>query len=385
LSFLGVVLLAGLVWFFGPLLALLEDAMPRVIAVALMLLAWLVCNLLIDRKHAARDKALAMGVAETGPDASTEEVAALREKLRDSLDRLRRARGGAKGYLYEQPWYAIIGPPGAGKTTALLNAGLRFPLAAEMGQAPVAGVGGTRMCDWWFTEDAVLIDTAGRYTTQDSDATVDRAGWEGFLDLLKRTRPRQPLNGVIVAIGLPDIVGAGRDEVMAHARAIRRRVKELTEKLAVRIPVYVLLTKADLLTGFTEFFDDLDTERRAQVWGATFPLAAEDNAAGPVARFGAEFRLLLERLNSRLFDRLQAERSPDRRALLAGFPAQFASLEQPVAEFLTEAFAGSRLDPAPLLRGVYFSSGTQEGTPIDRLTGALSRVFGVDQRRAPAC
>ena len=69
-----------------------------------------------------------------------------------------------------------------------------------MGQGAVAGVGGTRLCDWWFTEDAVLIDTAGRYTTQDSDAAVDRAGWEAFLDLLKRTRARQPLNGVIVAI-----------------------------------------------------------------------------------------------------------------------------------------------------------------------------------------
>ena len=65
------------------------------------------------------------------------------------------------------------------------------------------------MCDWWFTDDAVLIDTAGRYTTQDSDAAVDKAGWDAFLDLLKRTRPRQPLNGVIIAIAMSDIA-AGR-------------------------------------------------------------------------------------------------------------------------------------------------------------------------------
>ena len=131
----------------------------------------------------------------------------MREKLTTALTLLKKA-SGARGYLYEQPWYAIIGPPGAGKTTALLNAGLTFPLAAEMGQSAVAGVGGTRMCDWWFTEDAVLIDTAGRYTTQDSDAAVDKAGWDGFLDLLKRTRARQPLNGVMVAIALSDIAAA---------------------------------------------------------------------------------------------------------------------------------------------------------------------------------
>jgi len=149
---------------------------------------------------------------------------------------------------------------------------LRFPLAAEMGQSPVAGVGGTRMCEWWFTEDAVLIDTAGRYTTQDSDAAVDRAGWEGFLDLLKRTRVRQPLNGVIVAISLTEIAAAPREERLAHARAIRRRIKEIGDRLAVRLPVYAVFTKADLLAGFTEFFDDLDREKRGQVWGATFPL-----------------------------------------------------------------------------------------------------------------
>ena len=118
-------------------------------------------------------------------DRSGEEAAALRERMSTALSLLKRARG-TRGYLYEQPWYVIIGPPGAGKTTALLNSGLKFPLAAEMGQGAVAGVGGTRLCDWWFTENAVLIDTAGRYTTQDSNAAVDRAGWDAFLDLLQQ-------------------------------------------------------------------------------------------------------------------------------------------------------------------------------------------------------
>ena len=128
------------------------------------------------------------------------------------------------------------------------------------------------MCDWWFTESAVLIDTAGRYTTQDSDAAVDKAGWLAFLGLLRRTRARQPLNGVLVAIGLSDIATASSAERLAHARAIRRRVHEIYDQLGLRVPVYALFTKADLIAGFTEFFDDLDRERRGQVWGITFPL-----------------------------------------------------------------------------------------------------------------
>src|SRR5215210_5187469 len=208
LTFIGTALLAVVLWFFGPFLSVLEDWVVRLVLILLMFVVWAGVNLLLDWRRRRREAALAEGVAAAAPDAtasaSAEEVAALRDKLTTALDLLRRARG-TKGYLYEQPWYAIIGPPGAGKTTALLNAGLRFPLAAEMGQSAVAGVGGTRMCEWWFTDDAVLIDTAGRYTTQDSDAAVDKAGWEGFLDLLKRTRERQPLNGLIVAISLTEI------------------------------------------------------------------------------------------------------------------------------------------------------------------------------------
>ena len=116
------------------------------------------------------------------------------------------------------------------------------------------------------------------------------------------------------------------------------------------------------------------------MWGTTFPLSASD--AGPVGGFAGEFSLLVERLNERLIDRLQAERSPDRRVQIAGFPPQMASLEPAIAEFLQEAFGGSRLDPAPMLRGFYFTSGTQQGTPIDRLTDLLARSFGIDQRRA---
>ncbi|HTG26239.1 MAG TPA: type VI secretion system membrane subunit TssM, partial [Reyranella sp.] len=385
LSFVGIAILAVLVWLFGPLIPSFESWVPRLAVVIGLLLTWATSNLSLDLLHRRREQKLESGVAEKAPekadDGTGEEAAALRERMSTALALLKKARG-TRGYLYEQPWYAIIGPPGAGKTTALLNSGLKFPLAAEMGQGAVAGVGGTRLCDWWFTENAVLIDTAGRYTTQDSNAAVDRAGWDSFLDLLRRTRPRQPLNGVIVAIALSDIADAPPAERAAHAGAIRRRIKELETRLGIRIPVYALFTKADLIAGFTEFFDDLDRDRRNQVWGVTFPLAKAD--AGPVGQFPEELQLLVDSLNDRLFDRLQAEQSPERRVLIAGFPTQIATLAQPLQGFLTEAFGGSRLDPAPLLRGVYFTSGTQEGTPIDRLTGVMARAFGLDQRRAAA-
>ncbi len=154
--------------------------------------------------------------------------------------------------------------------------------------------------------------------------------------------------------------------------------RSLRRASAFAWPVYALFTKTDLIAGFTEFFDDLDRDRRNQVWGVTFPLAKADQ--GPVGQFPDELQLLVDRLNSRLYDRLQQEQSPDRRALIAGFPTQISTLAHPLQTFLVEAFGGSRLDPAPMLRGVYLTSGTQEGTPIDRLTGVIARTFGLEQR-----
>ncbi len=373
LGLLGAGLLAAVAWWLGPLLPGLEPAWTRLTLAALALGGWAGGTGWLFWRTRRRAAALDAGLL-----AAAEEDAALRDRFADALDLLR--RHGGEGALHRQPWYVIIGPPGAGKTTALLNAGLTFPLAEHLGRAPLPGVGGTRLCDWWFTGQAVLIDTAGRYTTQDSDAGTDRAGWQAFLALLARTRPRQPLNGVIVAIPAVEVAGAPAAVRQAHAAAIRDRVAELDARLDARLPVYVVLTKADLVAGFTEYFDDLDAERRGQVWGTTFALPARGAPSMPDA--ADAFAGLVARLDAGVAGRLQAERSPERRVLIAGFPSQVASLAEPLLAFLQEAFGGSRLRPAPLLRGFYLASGTQQGTPVDRLTGLLSRAFGMDQRRA---
>ncbi len=388
LGFVGVVLFALLVWFLGPLIGFgashpLDGVVVRVVIIVLAFLTW--GGLLAWRRWRARRQNAALvaeiAAAPQAPSASAEEVAVLRERLTEALGTLKKAKlGGGSGrrYLYELPWYIIIGPPGAGKTTALANSGLRFPL----GQVDsIRGIGGTRNCDWWFTDEAVLLDTAGRYTTQDSDQSVDAAGWTGFLNLLKRYRPRQPINGVLIAISIADIAGQAEAERRIHARTIRQRIRELYDTLAIRIPIYVLFTKVDLLAGFVEFFDDLGREEREQVWGMTFALDEGKDEAGAVAHFGDELDALIERLNARMVERVHAEPDVERRSLIYTFPGQVASLLEPARDFLTEIFRPSRLEERPFLRGVYFTSGTQEGTPIDRMMGALAATFGVERQR----
>lgn len=301
-----------------------------------------------------------------GPSTADAEEQTLGQRMHDAVAQLKSQSGGKRTYLYDRPWYVIIGPPGAGKTTALANSGIRFPWAHSV----VNGVGGTRNLDFWFADEAVLVDTAGRYTTQDSDRAADAAGWERFLRLLRRARPLEPINGVIVAFGVDELLHADRAHLDAHIAAIRRRLVELGELLKVSVPVYLLLTKADLMAGFTEYFGDLNGEGRRAVLGATLDPVEPANTVTLLR----EFDRVVDALWMRSPKRLQEEPDQRRRGMILGFPAQLVGVRARLAYFVDGALRSDREDGA-IPRGFYFASGTQIGTPFDGVLSAIGSVY----------
>lgn len=399
---LGALCVALLIWFGGPLLAFadwrpLASTTARIVLIAILLVLWLGKRVAsaIRQKMANRklfDALSAKGAkpaSESPADAA--QIAAVRSRFEQALAVMKKTRLGAdqswfsrlfggRRYVYQLPWYVFIGPPGSGKTTALLNSGLQFPLAEKLGNDPIRGVGGTRNCDWWFTDQAVMIDTAGRYTTQDSDAQTDSHEWGEFLKQLRKYRPRQPINGALVTVSVSDLLQLSAAERERQAGAVRARVQELLATLDNDFPVYLLVTKADLLAGFMEFFGDLDREQREAVWGTTFDYSPDAPKAPTLADFESRFDELARRIDELTLERLQNERDPQRRAAIHGFVHQLAAIRSALSEFVANAFPESRLARQPLFRGVYFTSGTQEGNPIDRVMGSIARQFGLQRR-----
>jgi type VI secretion system protein ImpL len=410
LTILFLLLLSLLIWFVGPLLAIslaearLEPLAPEWIRWSLIAAIWLLWLLKVAirwwRQRNMNDALLSQLAKMQQPKpgegqaAGSREVAELGRRFEEAAAVLKKMRFSATGkggmlallsnqYVYQLPWYAFIGAPGSGKTTALVNAGLTFPLADQFGKAAIRGVGGTRNCDWWFTNEAVLIDTAGRYTTQESNESLDRAEWQGFLGLLKRFRPRQPLNGVLLTLSVSDLLQMSAQEREVHAATLKARLAELRDGLGVQLPVYVLVTKADLLSGFLEYFLNVTREERAQVWGFTLPYQPENTSPIPVREiFNQEFDLLYQRLNAGMHERLLAEPDLSRRALAYSLPQQLSGLRDVVGRLLASVFSESKFNEQPLLRGVYFTSATQEGTPFDRVLGTMQRTFGVPTKVA---
>lgn len=367
---------AAAVWFAGPLVRFADTRPLGPVWLRATIIGVIVATLALFyglRFWQARKAQKELEAVVAHNDDRDDDSRVLEARMNEAIAALKRS-SGKRNFLYEIPWYIVIGPPGAGKTTALVNSGLNFPLAGSGDAQPVAGVGGTRSCDWWFTDEAVLIDTAGRYTTQDSNAESDKKSWLAFLSLLKRYRTRQPINGVILTISLADLIGLDDQQLDAHVVEIRSRLREIHETLKIQFPVYLLFTKADLVSGFMDYFGGFDEPRRRKVWGATFQTT--DRNKNMAAEAPAEFDALARRLVEEMPDRLQEEADPVARISVFGFPAQFGALKGRVTNFIASLFDPTRSQVNVSLRGLYFSSGTQEGTPIDQVLGAIGRSFG---------
>ncbi len=393
LMVLGLLCLSAVIWWIGPLVAI-ADVRPLAPAWLRLLLILGVVAFFAGREGwrawQARKAERALAAAQepaapaATPAADAAELAVLKQRFEEALKLLRQRPGRSwldRGQsVYDLPWYMFIGAPGSGKTTALQHSGLTFPLAAKLGQGAVQGVGGTRNCDWWFTEQAVLIDTAGRYTTQQSDAAADAAGWLNFLKLLRRHRPRRPLNGVLLTLSVPELLQRNEAARAAHAAHLRARLQELNEQLGLRLPVYVLVTKADLIAGFNETFGQLGRDEREQALGFTVDLDPQAKVAAALSAVNAGIGALTQRLQAQVVPVMQTDAQPLRRAAIFAFPQQFDGVRSLLMETLGQVFdGGGGFEERMLLRGVYFASGTQEGTPIDRVMGALARSYGVER------
>jgi type VI secretion system protein ImpL len=380
-----VVLVLLITWAGGYLATSLGYEVPLWVQIAITVaLALFVVGLFLYRRWRAKAAARALEqeilrqseqqAIQSQPDKRAE-VEEIRRQIEQGIERIKKsklgkARGGSA--LYALPWYVIIGPPGAGKTTALRHSGLDFAYLSPDGGG-LKGAGGTRNCEWWFSSEAILLDTAGRWSVEASD----REEWLSFLQMLRRFRPKQPLNGLILAVSVDKLIESSAEQLQQMANDLRARIDEVITDLGVVLPVYLMLSKADLLAGFVEFFGDLRLSERHQVFGAS--LSEIDDNTQVRDTVSAEFGVLLAQIQSRLVERLGSERHEQARQRVYQFGLELQAIRQPLVELIQTLFQKSGFREQPNFRGFYFTSGTQEGRPLDRVIAGMARAFGLKQ------
>lgn len=343
------------------------------IGLVLFLLVWAVRRMFFGKKTKALSSALDSQGPTRGDVAEQEQI--YRKKFQEKMSELR-ANGLS---VYKLPWFVLIGEPGCGKTASLIHSGLDFPL----GKDEVPGFGGTRNYNWWFTNEAVILDTAGRIAFQE-EGTTDRVEWEYFLKLLKRNRARCPINGIIIALPADKLLRDTSEERTQKASVLRERLRQIHQSLGVRFPTFVLVTKMDLVGGFTEFFEEVrvDLQQRNQMVG--WSRAGEFQEPYDPATLPEAFDAVYRRLRDWSMRYLQRKATDDELGMVVTFPESFRQLGPALNDYIGTIFQKSPLLEPPFFRGFYFTSAVQEGAPIFDIFSRAKPGLALSERRPKA-
>jgi type VI secretion system protein ImpL len=284
----------------------------------------------------------------------------LRDRLKHAIAMLRADRsagGGGSSALYDLPWYLVIGMSAAGKTSLLTRSGLSASIASSANEND----SGTQHCDWYFSPDAVMIDTAGRYLRDDQSANEFTA----FLQLLKKQRKKAAVNGLVLVVSLPELLAATAHERAQMASQLVSRIEEYARSLDANPPIYLMLSKTDQLPGFNQAFDGLDLNERQQPLGMTFGLS-EIRTHGLRAVLDSKLANLHNGIQ-RHVDAQMINLGADANSALLNFPNYFAELSGVLEQFL-EHFTQPASHGSPLLlRGLYFTSALQTDQQLSQV------------------
>lgn len=283
-----------------------------------------------------------------------DELKEMQRKWKEAIETLKKSHLRKQGNpLYVLPWYMVMGESGSGKTTAIQSARITSPFADFK---KVSGISGTRNCDWWFFENAIVIDTAGRYAIP-IDEGRDKGDWNEFLPMLAKYRKKEPLNGLIVTVAADKLLTSSPENLAADAQTIRSRLNETMVALGAKFPVYLLVTKCDLIEGMAQFCKQLPESCLQQAMGCL----NEDFSQNPVQFTSQVSENLDEHLRRLRLLILHETRSSSIDSALMLFPDEFEKLTDPLKTFAQGVFESNPYQETPLLRGIFYSSGAQQG------------------------
>ncbi|OTG56500.1 type VI secretion protein [Acinetobacter sp. ANC 4204] len=348
------------------------------ICYVLGLVIWGVYLLIMRRRHAAQGEVLADAIAhdtkaEYGKQKNNDELHLIQQQMKESIQLIRKSKLGDKkgnAALYELPWYMVIGNPAAGKSSAIYNSGLKFPFEETHQRSVSAGLSGTRQCDWFLSTEGVLLDTAGRYSIY----ADDHFEWLGLLNILKKNRSKAPINGLIVIVSIAELVSNSPEKSIKLAKNLRARIQDLTERLEVFSPVYLVFSKMDLIAGFTEFFECYEVNEFDQVWGATLPYST-DASNHAVELFEKHYSILYDGLKGVSTTHLSRRHAQNISPSVMTFPLEFKSLKPALKTFIGTLFEDNPYQFKPVFRGFYFTSALQEGIIESPMTEQIAQDF----------
>ena len=286
--------------------------------------------------------------------------------LEAALDAWQAAQPRRRGAtaLAQLPWYWLIGPAAAGKSTLLRSAGLN--LSSHTRHQPVQGPPNAAL---WFADEAVVIE---------SGLQAPLTPWLPLLEGLRLHRPRRPLQGVLVGVSATLLLSGDIAAVRQLAHRLRATLDSILHRLGTQPPLYIVVTQCDHIAGFTETFATLAPRERSQPWGALLPWPT---APGQVREACvAHWDDLVASLRMRALSRLAEVRDQRARERIFQFGARFAALRPTLMTLIGELSTPDAARRAPPVRGFLCTASHPSAFFADDL---FRRTLAADTRLRP--
>jgi type VI secretion system protein ImpL len=294
--------------------------------------------------------------------------------LRTAQAKLRSSSTVQKRRINELPIILLVGDTGSCKTSVVARSGLEPELLA--GQAyEDNSIVPTRSVNLWFARNVAFVETGGKLQN-------DNVFWSALVRRLQPTRLRALLStaseaprAATVCVSAEDLLQSGGDHHISLARNLRTRLDAISSVLGIQLPVYVLVTKADRISFFSEYTRNLTHEEVNHVLGATLPMESGQQAGvyseTATQKLNTVFDNLILALCDRRTDLLHREHDAEKLSGIYEFPRELRKLRTPLVQFLVDLCKPAQLGAAPFLRGFYFS-------------GVRATVVSESVRQAPA-
>ncbi|MCA1784777.1 MAG: type VI secretion system protein, partial [Desulfobacteraceae bacterium] len=202
------------------------------------------------------------------------------------------------------------------------------------------------------------------------DEEKDRDEWQKFLGILAKYRKKEPLNGLIVTVSADSFNDTNAENLEHNGRDIRKRVDELMRVLGAKFPVYVMVTKCDLIQGMTQFCNGLDKDALDQTMG----IINQHHEKDLVAVVTDCFKTVGERIRDIRLLMMQQLKKEKIDPELMLFPSELEKTKPGLQAFVKGLFQENPYQETPFFRGVFFSSGRQEGTPFSHFLKEMGLI-----------
>ncbi|QSH41082.1 type VI secretion protein IcmF/TssM N-terminal domain-containing protein [Lentisphaerota bacterium ZTH] len=268
----------------------------------------------------------------------------------------------SKGVSFnDMPLYMVVGEPGAGKSEMMRSGGIEYPPGlVDMTQ----GCAGTQTMHWWTTADGIVLDVGGKVFFNRWGGKSDME-WQRLLRLIKKYRSVQPISGIVLTIPADALLLDPPELVNRKVNLITDELRALNNFLGIRCPVYFVITKADLISGFSEFFSYTPEQDSEGMFGWSNPDSESQYEREKVNAGIEECRKsLLETRSYMMLDNkiwnaaAHGENRADIVAPIYSLPNRFDDIKERLFNYLDGVFSPIHLKGAPnlMLRGVYFTA-----------------------------